>query len=77
MAKTTELLVIEWRYPNGMGFWGCHSIENDGRISEWQVHHNLKLVPVAAVRVTVTQGEDATLLEWIKAQAVLTEPRAP
>jgi hypothetical protein len=70
-----EVLVVHWAWPEGsphhpVTFWGCHDIAHDGRIAEWQRPEGFGLVPLAAVKVTVTDGADAEPLASLRAMAV-------
>lgn len=64
MSKSVELLAVYWEWTEetkyaGSRFWGCHSIENDGRIADWPKHG---MRPIGAAKVVVTEGEGLELL---------------
>lgn len=62
MNRTTVLAVL-WQWTEGphkgARFWGCHSIDGDGRIRDWP---KLGLQPLAAAKVEVVEGTGLDLL---------------
>lgn len=68
---STTLLAVLWIWTDGphkgARFWGCHSIENDGRLRDWP---SLSLRALGAARVTVVEGEGLELLEPAAAKSV-------
>lgn len=57
--KSETVLVIYWEWTEGphkgARFWGCHSLENDGRIRDWP--EKMKLRPIGAATAIVTEGK--------------------
>lgn len=61
---TQEVLVVcwEWVEPQkyaGSRFWGCHSLESDGRLRDWPTKG---MRPIGAARAMVTVGEGLDLI---------------
>jgi len=63
MSKMMTVLAVQWVWTDGphqgAKFWGCHSVEQDGRIRDWP---KLGLAPIAASVVDVREGEGLDLL---------------
>lgn len=61
-----EVVAILWEWTEGAHkgarFYGCHGVENDGRIRDWPA---IGLKPLGAARVTVNEGEGLDLLPTI------------
>jgi hypothetical protein len=62
--KSTELLVVYWEWEDGTPhagsrFWGCHAVENDGRLRDWPKQG---MRSIAAAKVTVIEGEGLDLI---------------
>lgn len=64
MTAARPVIAILWEWTEGKHkgarFWGCHSIENDGRVRDWP---SMGLRPLGAARVTVIEGEGLELLQ--------------
>lgn len=63
-----EVVAILWEWTDGRHkgarFYGCHGVENDGRIRDWPA---IGLKPLGAAKITVTEGEGLDLLPAIAA----------
>lgn len=58
-----DLLCVYWEWVDGphkgARFWGCHAVENDGRLRDWPAQG---LRAIGASRTTVTEGDGLDLL---------------
>lgn len=63
MTTTQDVLVIHWEWTEGphrgATFWGCHSVDADGRVRDWP---EIGLKPLGAATVKVVDGEGMDLL---------------
>jgi hypothetical protein len=64
-----NVLAILWEWSDGphkgARFWGCHNVENDGRIRDWP---KMNLRALGAARVEVVEGEGLDLLPQASAK---------
>ena len=62
-SKAKEVLVIYWEWISGphkgAKFWGAHSVDGDGRVSDWPKNG---LSALGAAKVLVTEGKGLDLL---------------
>jgi len=60
-ARTVLAVLWEWSDGphKGVRFWGCHNVENDGRLRDWP---KLNLRALCATSVTVFEGKGLELL---------------
>lgn len=63
MSRAETLLAVYWEWTEGpykgARFWGCHAVENDGRIQDWP---SRGMRAIGAAQVTVVEGEGLELL---------------
>jgi hypothetical protein len=56
-GRGAAVIAVLWEWADGphkgARFWGCHGLENDGRLRDWPAQG---LRPLGAARVTVVEG---------------------
>lgn len=64
------MVAILWEWTDGAHkgarFYGCHGVENDGRIRDWP---KLGLRPLGAVKVSLSEGDGMDLIEASRAKS--------